>query len=271
MTRTELADDIEAHAWADFYAAAPAEQGCASYRVPGTDATLLLARSMPAPILNRVIGLSRQDVLDGEALTWCARAYREAGIGNYWLHAWPEDGDAQVATVLERHGWTHQESVWRKFLVNLDEPARVPAMRTGLFVRPAEKAEAMAAGRIICTSHGLPDSMAPLFAGVVGRRHWQVFFACTADGTPVAAAALFVDGAHAWLGMGSTLPDARRKGAQQLLFATRLAAARAAGCIVAAVETGAPAKGESSPSLNNIRRAGFQDVGGRINYLCRAE
>ena len=47
-------------------------------------------------------------------------------------------------------------------------------------------------------------------------------------------------------------------------MAVRLAAARAAGCVIAAVEADALVQ----HSINNIQRTGFLPVGTRSNYLC---
>jgi GNAT superfamily N-acetyltransferase len=95
-----------------------------------------------------------------------------------------------------------------------------------------------------------------------------VFFACDENDVPLAAGTLLIEGSRAWLGMGATLPEARRRGAQLALLNARLSAASTSGCVTASIETAEPAPGEVLPALNNIRRAGFREIGTRINYLC---
>ena len=58
---------------------------------------------------------------------------------------------------------------------------------------------------------------------------------------------------------------AERAGAQSALLAARIAVAADAGCTVLATETGESISGEKNPSLDNIRRAGFEQVCSRLN------
>jgi GNAT superfamily N-acetyltransferase len=262
-----LADAIEAKAWSDLFAAAPPAAKCAVDVVPLTEAILLSAGGLPVPLMNRVIGLYRQDLVADDTLTWIQQAYRNAGVAKFWLHGWPEAGIPLAEDRLHERGWTQETSVWRKFLYDLDYEVAPGVSHNGLSVHAAQQDEAEIAGAIVCRSHGLPASMVPWISALVDRPKWQVFLACDDSGTPIAAGALFIDGTHAWLGIGSTLEEARGQGAQQLLLATRLRAAQLAGCSIAATETGLPRAGEPSPSLNNIKRSGFRDIGGRTNYL----
>ena len=67
----------------------------------------------------------------------------------------------------------------------------------------------------------------PSPAGRAGTASWPT----TATSRP-GSGALFVDGTTGWLGMGATMPDHRRKGAQGAILAARIAAAADAGCDV---------------------------------------
>lgn len=273
MTPAEakLADAIEARAWSDCFAAAPADLGCAVMTVPGTQATLLRTGAVPIPMMNRIIGLPDDAALTAETLDWVRQTYRHAAVDGNWLHAWDLPGASPLNNSLESSGLRAAPGArWVKFLFDLQGSPPVAPRDSTLRARLARDDEAALAGAIICGVFGLPPVMQPWMGALVGRPNWQMYFACDAADRPVAAGAVFIDGTRAWLGMGTTLPEARRRGAQQLLIAARLAAAKAAGCVVAAIETGVALDGEVHHSLNNIRRAGFRETGVRANYLCAA-
>jgi GNAT superfamily N-acetyltransferase len=221
--------------------------------------------------MNRVVGLAGGSALTDQSLNWIRQTFADGGISEFWLHAWDLPSDSTLQASYAARGWQPDEqAAWVKILCDLGNP--LPALRPHpvLQVRQARADEALLSGDIVCRSFGMAPALAPWMGAVVGRPGWQVYFACDANGVPVATAALFIDGPHAWLGMGATLPEARQQGCQQMLLAARLAAAKAAGCTVAGIETEAPPAGETRHSLNNIRRAGFREVGRRFNYRCQA-
>lgn len=85
------------------------------------------------------------------------------------------------------------------------------------------------------------------------------------DGEPIAAAAVHRSGDVALLAGASTIPSARRRGAQQALLQARLAFAAARGIDLAMVVT-QPA----SPSQRNAERQGFRPVCGRASGSSRS-
>jgi GNAT superfamily N-acetyltransferase len=89
------------------------------------------------------------------------------------------------------------------------------------------------------------------------------------DGRIAGTGSIFIRDRTAWVGIGATLPDVRKRGAQTALLAARIAAAKAAGCTVVATETGESVAGEPNPSLANIRRAGFTQVCSRLNFASK--
>jgi GNAT superfamily N-acetyltransferase len=263
-----LSDRIELAARRALFAAAPPDFGCAVIDVPGTGATLMRVPALPAPSMNRVVGLPGAAALDDATLAWIRQAYRDGGLHDFWLHAWDLPVDAALHAGYLARGWQPDtQAAWAKCLCDLDEPLPSLARHPSLLVREARGDEALVSGAIVCRSFGMAAAMAPWMGAVVGRPDWRVFFA-VAGGVPVATAALFIDGPRAWLGMGATLTEARRQGSQQLLLAARLAAARTAGCRVAGIETEAPPAGATRQSLSNIRRAGFREIGRRLNFRC---
>lgn len=283
-------ETIEIAARRHFFAAAPEAYGCHMIALPGTPATLLSVLAMPSPTMNRVIGLPGDMPLSPDTLAWIRQTFRARGIARFWLHAWDTPDSAPLRDSLLALGCRPQ-GAWGKFELALDEApsalqspalasaplsprtpasarAPAPAPAQSLTVRLAHDAEYSVAGQIMHRSFGKWPVLEPWMAALAGRPEWQVFLAYDDDGTPLATGALLIDGRHAWLGMGATLPEARRRGAQQALLAARLAAARAAGCATVSVEAEAAEPGHSSPSLNNILRAGFLQLGTRGNYLC---
>lgn len=288
-------ETIEIAARRHLFAAAPEAYGCHMIALPGTPATLLSVLAMPSPTMNRVIGLPGDTPLSPDTLARIQQTFRARGIAQFWLHAWDTPDSAPLRDSLLALG-CRQQGAWAKFELALAPPtsapapapapesarapepesapepeparARAAAPAPSLTVRLAQGADYNVAGQIAHRSFGKWPVLEPWMAALAGHKEWHVFLACDDDGTPLATGALLIEGRHAWLGMGATLPEARRRGAQQALLAARLAAARAAGCITVSVEAEAAEPGHSSPSLNNILRAGFRQLGTRGNYLC---
>ena len=81
---------------------------------------------------------------------------------------------------------------------------------------------------------------------------------------PVATGALHMCGPVAWVGVASTVPGHRRRGAQSALLSHRLqlAAADGASRVMSKVEPG-------SGSERNLRRAGFEPAYGVVQWRPR--
>lgn len=265
----DLSDLIEIQSRRHLYAAAPAGFGAGIVTPAGGALTVMHLTALPSPMMNRVMGLPGDAALTPAALSRLRALFRAQGLQQFWIHGWDLPGHEVLRHSLAAQGGQLQGG-WTKLLSDLRGATPVPAPRplpSPLRVRPARADEAQLSGQIICDSFGMPPSMLPWMSAFAGRPQWQVFLACDAGDVPVATGALLIDGRHAWLGMGATLPQARGQGAQQLLLAARLAAARAAGCRWAGIETEAAEAGQARHSLSNIRRAGFREVGTRYNYL----
>ena len=79
---------------------------------------------------------------------------------------------------------------------------------------------------------------------------------------------MFVTEGVAWLGFGATLEEARGRGGQSAMFATRLADARAQGCRWAVTETGEETEEEPvNHSYRNMLRSGFRLAYARRNWV----
>jgi hypothetical protein len=120
------------------------------------------------------------------------------------------------------------------------------------------------AGAVVA-GFGMPQSLAPWLAAIVGRTGWHTYVARDGDKV-VGGAAMYVAGERAWRGMGAMQAEAPRRGGQSALLARRVAEGLAHGVRQFATETGKPLPGEPHPSFSNIQRAGFAMAYERANW-----
>ena len=113
-------------------------------------------------------------------------------------------------------------------------------------------------GPIIAAAYGMPAEAATTFDALPRTDGWHCFVAYDGDDA-AGAAALYVHGTTAWLGVAGTAPEHRRKGAQTALLAARIAAGRAEGVHRFTTETGERIPDRPSNSYRNILRAGFEE------------
>jgi GNAT superfamily N-acetyltransferase len=181
-----------------------------------------------------------------------ADTWRAAGVGP-WLELMPAPGFERLAGELSAVGGRQVG-----FLVVLERelPAPAPAATPpGVEVeRVGDAVDEFA--RVIATGHEVPEARLEgaiarcrLHARVDGAR----LYLAAVDGTPAAAAVLFVMGDVAYLANASTLPSLRRRGCQGALIQRRLTDAAEAGCRQACVLTE-----WGSQSHDNVARAGFR-------------
>ena len=87
----QRADAIEAAAFADLYAAAPAalQQRLRLQVRREAGATLLIAPGLPSTMFNRVIGLGNASPASAADVQALRAAYRDAGAASWWLHWTP--------------------------------------------------------------------------------------------------------------------------------------------------------------------------------------
>jgi hypothetical protein len=252
------ADDAEGAAWADMFQAAPGRLGVAVERIAG--ATMLLAPALPLALFNRVIGAGHCRVGRADLETVVAR-FAGSGATRYFVHVWPR-AHPSLARRLRALGFDRgNPAAW----VKVAHGGPIPAGTSDLEVRPIGKDEAAELAAVICTAHRMPLALAPWIMALVGRTGWSAYGAFDGDRL-VAGAMMWTDGRAAWLGLGGTLPDARRQGAQGALLRRRVVDARAAGARFVATETWAPPPDVHNSSLANMLRAGFVEIGRRANF-----
>lgn len=259
-----LADTIEARAFVDLYAAAPAHVARAfGLQAAAEDGiTRLLAPALPATMFNRAIGFA-PDPADAAAIVQrLAARYREAGVPTWWLHLNPVTAPAGLEPLLAAEGLVPAaRRAWAKMLRGVD-PLQAS---TALAVRPASADRIAAVAGCITRAFGMPPLIADWLAALHRRPGWTVYEIADGEQT-VGGACLYVEGTTGWLGMGSVLEPHRRQGGQLASMARRIADAAAAGCTHVVTETGEPIAGEANPSLANMGRAGFRRVASRLNF-----
>ncbi len=151
-------------------------------------------------------------------------------------------------------GYEHS-GAWTKFVRGV-EPA--PA-RTDL--RIAENTDPEVFALTTSAGFGLDVELARRTSGLVGARGWHCFAAWDGD-EPAGAGMLYAEGEWGWLGVGSTRPAQRGRGAQAALLAARIDRARELGLGRLVTETGSG----GGPSYRNIVRAGFHPAYERRNW-----
>lgn len=254
MHPAELA---ELEAFRDLYAVAPASLGARVAELGGALCIRLEADPRSA-MFNRALGLGLAQPATERAVDRIASFFGD-GIG--WAVALaPQAEPAELAAWLEARGFTRGYG-WTKFT---RAAGIAPEAATALRVKRVEDGEAFAEAFV--RGYGTPEFFREWLARVPGRPGWHCFVAF--EGTaPAGVGALYVTGTVGWVGIGATVPEHRRKGAQNAILAARIDAAAEAGCEVVATETGEPRGDEPGGSWRNIARAGFEPQYVRANYL----
>jgi GNAT superfamily N-acetyltransferase len=257
-------EDIEFQATIDLFRAAP-DAVRAAHDVHARDigaATCLTSRGIePAAMFRRAVRLGVERAASESGLD-DVLAYMDGRGSTYAVPVAPQSRPAALASWLEERGFTRGYA-WMKFC----RPCGgAPQASSDLEIRVVGGEAGGEFGRVVAQGFGLPSAIAPWVGALPGRANWVCAMAYD-GGTPVAAGAVYVNGEHAWLGLGATLASHRRRGAQSALLARRLEEAARSGARVAVTETGEQVADKPSHSYRNILRAGFEEQYLRQNYI----
>ena len=168
----------------------------------------------------------------------------------------------------------------------LSERGYTPIEASVVLVRPTSTTAAAAMGPITVRAIGVDEApvwcrvagegwgsesaelgaFVESFGAIVTRARGVTCFLAELDGAPVAAAALNVNNGVALLAGATTIPAARRQGAQRALLQARLAFAAARAIPLAMVVTQ-----PGSASQRNAERQGFRPVYTRAKWLRAAD
>lgn len=250
----------EAAACADMMHAAPHDFRCVGETAAG--GWLLEAPSIDMLLFNRVLGCGLTAPVARDSLITLVARLRSSGHQNFGVQVSPSALPPEVPEWLAAEGLLPRDR-WTKVIRDA-EPAT--PVRTELRIEPVERRDASVFATVAISGFGMPVEWQPWLAALVGRPQWHTYVAY-AGSEPVGAAALYVHRDVGWLGVASTLPAARRRGAQGALMARRIEDGRALGCRWFVTETGEETSERPNPSFRNMLRAGFQVAYHRQNYM----
>lgn len=256
-------EQIERRAWADLGRAAPAPLAASiGLEVqPIGGALLFMASKIPQFQFNWLAGAGLGND-DGACISEAVAHFRKAGQTKFIVQIPPGPKVSAMEALARGVGLKASALAWAKFQRETDD---APAVESSLSVREVGIAERDAFADTAAAGFGMPAPMAAWLAQIVGRPHWHAYAAFDGD-KPASAAALYVEGDFAWLGIGATRPEMRKKGGQTALLARRIADAAKYGAKYAATETGVPQGGNPAPSYRNILASGFTVAYSRPNW-----
>jgi len=255
-------ENIEAEAWLDMYAAAPPdyvrENALRSCRIGG--GICLAHGQLLSAKFTRTVGAASLNEID-EAIAWI-----EVASAPGWVVQVPvQDETASIRKNLEARGYAPRGNGWAKFARNgVDQPRMFDPC---LSVRAIAAADARVFAQTAQAGFGLPATSQGWLAALAGRRNWHLFLAYW-NAIPIACGAMFTSGDRAWMGIDTTLPAFRNRGAQSMLIAARLGHGDRSGVKTFTAETGQPQADleHQHVSFSNYRRAGFINAYTRLNY-----
>jgi hypothetical protein len=219
--------------------------------------------AIPMGFFNRVVGLGATRAPVEEDIASPTSWFEDAGIPQSMFQVAPAAETPQVQAWLTAHGHRASRN-WVKLFRGLDD---LPTVQSEIVIERIGPEDAVAWSEIVATAMQMPSMLAPFAAAVVGEPGWTIYLG-RLDGRPVSAAAMYVHEGTAWMGYGTTLADARGRGGQRGMFATRLADAKAVGCTLAVTETGEETEEEPvNPSYRNMLAMGFELAYARRNWV----
>lgn len=262
MTATvERGERAEIAAWTSVWEAAPdelREQLGLSLERRGL-ATAFGAAAVPMWLMNRVVGLGLDELADREWLD--ARLDQLGGVG-HGVTLCAEARPADIADWLAERG-LEQTTVLAKMMRRAVD---LPAPRADVTIRLVGREQVDGFAEAMLSGFGLPQAIGAWFGEIIGREGWRAYVALHA-GEPIGTGALFVRGDVGWLGFGSTVPGHRNRGVHEAMMARRMRDAADLGCRWLVTETNLPVADEPTPSLDNMRRLGFELAYERPNWV----
>lgn len=251
-------DAIEAKAFIDLYEAAHDRlQGEEQFECVSINGGCAISLpNAPAIGLNRIIGLTTSEDLD-EAYNWMKER-----TGNRFLQLNVDDASNDLRRWIQSKELLPHGPGWAK-LKRTDTVSILPP--SAVKTRKVRPDEAQVFGAMMCAGFGFPESLAVLWAAIVGRDVWSCFYALDGE-RPVGTGAMFASGSIAWLGGGTTLPSFRNRGAQKALIQARLEEGADHGVSTFVVETEVPSADKPNISNANLAKMGFVHTYNRSNF-----
>jgi GNAT superfamily N-acetyltransferase len=258
-------EGIESATWAEVWDASPdalREKLDMSYEHEGLR-LVIRAGKVPSWLFNRMTGVG----LDAPA----QREQVEAQLDRFLALGVPfgvclvrQAQPVEIAEWLEARGLVHTTTLAR--MVRTTDA--LPVSEAPVTIRAVGREDAELFASTVVTCFGMPDFCVDWFGRLCGRDGWRSYLAFDA-GEAVGAGALCVHGRVGWLGFGCTVPSHRGRGIQGALMARRMIDAAELGCRSLQTETNRAVGDEPTPSLDNMKRLGFQMAYERPNYVYR--
>jgi hypothetical protein len=259
----EQLERIEREAWTDLARVMPAPlaQGIGLHTADIGSAYLFMASKVPQFQFNWLSGAGLNGD-DGSSIDEAVKVFRDAGQRKFIIQIPPGPRAADCGRHAAALGLKEHALAWAKFQRATDASLRAD---TALEIREVGAAERSVFAATAVAGFGMPPAMAAWLEPLAGRTNWHTYVSF-ANGEPAGAAAMYVRGELAWLGIGATKPALRKHGSQSALLARRIADAAKLGARHATTETGVPQAGQPAPSYNNILKAGFSVAYVRANW-----
>jgi GNAT superfamily N-acetyltransferase len=238
--------------WLDMYAAASLElqQSLGMRSVCEGMVPLLACRKMPLTEFNRSLMLEdlTHPCID-ELVKWLERY----GAGEWALQIAESKHTTVIRDAASALGLEPTGAGWSKLIALSDD---VFNGRSSLNLQIAANA-VPDFGNVIAEVYGLSDAIGEWFSSLARRPQWHLFVAYV-EGEVAGAAAMYVTGNWAWLGIDATIPKFRGRGVQSALIETRASAAANLGIHYLTAETGLPDNIDGKhTSRNNYVKSGL--------------
>lgn len=256
----------ESRAWTDLYTAMPEGlRGQLGAAVEEWEAAAVFRmRGIDYADFNRALGLGvRSQALQGD-VERAVTALRGNAIRQFLVHLAPSPQQDQLREWCCGLGLKPKRA-WVKLFRRRETPH---SLATSFTVREASTGEARHVGDVACAGFAMPQHLSEWIAALVGRPGWRHYLAWEED-TAVAGGSMFLHGRTAWLGLASTRPEKRRRGAQGAIMAARIRAAIDAGAELIFTEAAEDLPRKPNPSFHNMLRAGFSVAYVRENFGLR--
>ena len=199
---------------------------------------------------------------DGRSITTAVNRFRAAGQRKFIIQIPPGPNALACADRARDAGLKEHPLAWAKFCRST---AKAPSVDSPFEIREVGPERRDDFGTTVVAGFGMPPMFTTWLVEIVGRPRWRTYVSYS-EGTPAGAGAIYVDGEFAWLGIGATRPELRKRGGQSALLARRIADAGKSGVKYVVTETGVPQPGQPAPSYTNIRKAGFDVAYERPNW-----
>ncbi|MBI3243339.1 MAG: hypothetical protein HYZ49_13700 [Chloroflexi bacterium] len=267
MTPEEIARLVEfgeAEAYADFYAATPADYAAQfgiNVQRLGSGFVFTTA-AFDIPLFNRVVGLGLDEPATESMVDEAVAHFRQRGVKHFAFQQSPLARPTELPAWLAARGLRVSDN-WVKVIRGTEPP---PAIRTDLRVEVVGPERGDDYSEIAAVAFGMSLVIKPWLAPIMGRMNWRHYLAFDGD-KPVGCGALFVKENIGWLGIAGTLPAARGRGAQGAIMARRIRDGIELGCQWLVTETGEETPTAPNPSFHNMIRTGFKPAYLRPNYM----